>query len=54
MKDLRNAIENVVKNSYYDRHMGVVCVKLEAMKILVAEYNIHFVEIDKPQLEMPE
>lgn len=56
MKDLRDAIENVIINSEFhaspDAHDNFYVVAQHFIDILVAEYNIHFVEPDKEQLKL--
>ena len=56
MKDLRDAIKDVLINSTPSiDDMGEVdgyLVELYLLKILQAEYNIHFVEPEDEQLEV--
>lgn len=59
MKDLRDAIKTLIENSWeesqyygegvWDNWYGV---KTQHLKNLIAEYNIHFVEPEDPQLKL--
>lgn len=54
MKDLRNAIKDVLCTAIENEYDGEIeyTVPVEYMRILQAEYNIHFVEPTQPQLEV--
>lgn len=59
MNDLRQAIYDVLESSKsglseYDlnRDDGNVVVSRELMRVLQAEYNIYFTELDEPQVSL--
>ena len=48
MQDLRDAIKNLVQNIYYDHEN--ICIEKRDLDILIAEYNIHFIEPGRDEL----
>ena len=57
MKDLKSAIKNCIQRSAPVRLNGqekYVMISKKVLDILLAEYNIYFVEADDTQLEYPD